>query len=135
MSETIGFEVQIDKPYHQSMEKVVEALKSEGFGVLTQIDVKATLKEKLGEDFRQYAILGACNPPLAHRALSADPSIGLLLPCNVTVEDATDGGTMVRIMNPEIMLQVGDLGDLQEIRQVASEARDKLLRVADKLRS
>ena len=135
MSETIGFEVQIDKPYHQSMEKVVEALKSEGFGVLTQIDVKATLKEKLGEDFRQYAILGACNPPLAHRALSADPAIGLLLPCNVTVEDATDGGTMVRIMNPEIMLQVGDLGDLQEIRQVASEARDKLLRVADKLRS
>jgi uncharacterized protein (DUF302 family) len=135
MSETIGFEVQIDKPYHQSMEKVVEALKSEGFGVLTQIDVKATLKEKLGEDFRQYAILGACNPPLAHRALSADPAIGLLLPCNVTVEDAADGGTMVRIMNPEIMLQVGDLGDLQEIRQVASEARDKLLRVADKLRS
>lgn len=135
MSETIGFEVHIDKPYHQSMEEVVEALKSEGFGVLTQIDVKATLKEKLGEDFRQYAILGACNPPLAHRALSADPAIGLLLPCNVIVEDAADGGTMVRIMNPEIMLQVGDLGDLQEIRQVASEARDKLLRVADKLRS
>ena len=135
MSDTIGFEVYIDKPYHQSMEKVVEALKSEGFGVLTKIDVKATLKEKLGEDFRQYAILGACNPPLAHRALSADPAIGLLLPCNVTVEDAAGGGTMVRILNPEIMMQVGDLGDLQEIRQVASEARDKLLRVADKLRS
>ncbi len=135
MSDTIGFEVYIDKPLHQSMEKVVEALKSEGFGVLTKIDVKATLKEKLGEDFRQYAILGACNPPLAHRALSADPAIGLLLPCNVTVEDAADGGTMVRILNPEIMMQVGDFGDLQEIRQVASEARDKLLRVANKLRS
>ena len=135
MSEAIGFEVHLDKPYHQAMEIVVEALKNEGFGVLTRIDVKATLKEKLGEDFRQYAILGACNPPLAHRALSADPAIGLLLPCNMTVEDAADGGSLVRIMNPEVMMQIGDFGNLQEIRQVASEAKEKLLRVADKLSS
>ncbi len=90
------------------MEKVIAALKEEGFGVLTRIDVRATLKEKLGEDFRPYVILGACNPPLAHRALSQDAVAGLLLPCNVTVEEDPAGGSIARIANPEMMMTVGD---------------------------
>ncbi|HPV08282.1 MAG TPA: DUF302 domain-containing protein, partial [Aggregatilineales bacterium] len=103
------------------------------FGVLTRIDVKATLKEKLGADFRPYVILGACNPPLAHRALEAEPRIGALLPCNVTVEQAGEGAR-VRLVNPFAMLAVGDLGENAEVRAVALEANERLQRVASALR-
>jgi uncharacterized protein (DUF302 family) len=133
MFEDLGFTIHIPQPYEQALEIVAAALKTEGFGVLTRIDVRATLKEKLNVDFRPYAILGACNPPLAHRALSTDASVGLMLPCNVTVEAALDGGTLIKIANPEAMMMVGELADNEAIRQVAAEARGKLERVAKTL--
>ena len=92
MAESLAFKVHLDRTFEEALEAVTAALKGEGFGVLTHIDVRATLKEKLGEDFRPYAILGTCNPPLAHRALSHEAQAGLMLPCNVTVEaEATPG--------------------------------------------
>jgi uncharacterized protein (DUF302 family) len=130
MTNEIGFEVRMEEAFEQAVEKVITALKAEGFGVLTSIDVKATLKEKLGEDFRPYIILGACNPPLAHRALSTDAVVGLMLPCNVTVEAALDGGSIVRIANPEMMMTVGTLEENPALREVAGEARARLERVA-----
>ena len=133
MTQELGFEVHLDLPYDAALDKVIAALKSEGFGVLTRIDVQATLKEKLGEDFRPYAILGACNPPLAHRALQTDPVVGLMLPCNVTVEADPAGGSLVRIANPEMMLSVGTLEKNDVLREVASTARAKLERVAEAL--
>ena len=133
MSEEIGFEVQMSQPYDEALELVIAALKSEGFGVLTSIDVKATLKEKLGEDFRPYVIIGACNPPLAHRALSTDASVGLMLPCNVTVEAKPDGGTLTRIADPIMMMQAGAFDSNPELNEVASQAHAKLKRVANSL--
>jgi uncharacterized protein (DUF302 family) len=100
----IGFEIKLNQPYLSSLNKVTAALKNEGFGVLTEIDVQSTLKEKLGESFRQYTILGACNPPLAHKALSHDGVVGLLLPCNVTVEADGETRSIIRIINPEVMM-------------------------------
>jgi uncharacterized protein (DUF302 family) len=133
MTEELGFEVHLNLAYDEALEKVIKALKGRGFGVLTRIDVKATLKEKLGEDFRPYTILGACNPPLAHRALSKDPVIGLLLPCNVTVESDEAGGSLVRIGNPEMMMKVGNMSEKAEITSVAKEARALLEAVATDL--
>ncbi len=133
MSEEIGFEVHLAECYDEALERVIAALKTEGFGVLTRIDVRATLKEKLGEDFRPYSILGACNPPLAHRALETDPVVGLMLPCNVTVEADGEDGAIVRIANPEMMMQVGSLQTNDAIKTVASEARIRLERVANSL--
>jgi uncharacterized protein (DUF302 family) len=133
MTEEIGFEVRIDQPYEAALEKVIAALKVEGFGVLTSIDVKSTLKEKLNADFRPYAILGACNPPLAHRALSQDAVAGLLLPCNVTVEEESEGKSVVRLANPEAMLTIGNLEGDPVLLEVAQEARARLERVAEAL--
>jgi uncharacterized protein (DUF302 family) len=134
MENNLGFEVQFDQSFEQALELVVAALKAEGFGVLTRIDVKATMKEKLDADFRPYVILGACNPPLAYRALSSDGSVGLMLPCNVTVEATADGGALARFANPEVMLQVGELGENSTLQQVAGEARTRLERAAASLR-
>jgi uncharacterized protein (DUF302 family) len=134
MALELGFEVHLDQSYEEALESVTAALKAEGFGVLTEIDVKATLKKKLGEDFRPYSILGACNPPLAHRALMANAEIGLMLPCNVTVEADPAGGSIVRILNPDMMVSAGDLGQNAVLLEVASEARAKLERVAESLR-
>ena len=131
--ETIGFEVVIQHPFDEALELVIAALKAEGFGVLTRIDVHKTLKEKLNEDFRPYVILGACNPPLAHRALSADAVVGLMLPCNVTVEAAPENNSLVRIANPQAMLQVGTLKDNATLLEVANQARQRLERVAEAL--
>jgi uncharacterized protein (DUF302 family) len=130
MAEELGFEVRLALPYEASLEAVAAALKAEGFGVLTRIDVRATLKEKLGADFRPYAILGACNPPLAQRALSTDGWVGLMLPCNVTVEDDSEGGSLVRIANPVMMMQAGELQGNEQLGEVAAEARARLERVA-----
>ena len=133
MSQEIGFEVQLESPFEEAVDKVVAALKAEGFGVLTRIDVKAIMWEKLGEEFRPYVIIGACNPPLAHRALSTDSVVGLMLPCNVTVEANPQGGSLVRLANPEMMLQVGTLENNLTLREVAAEARERLERVAKTL--
>lgn len=133
MAGKLGTEVMLDAPYEQAVEQVTAALKEQGFGVLTRIDVQATFKEKLGEDFRPYVILGACNPPLAHRALTADPLVGTLLPCNVTVEQA-DVGSRVVLVNPLAMLGVGGLDSNDEVQAVAQEAKTRLEAVAAALR-
>ncbi len=127
--EDLALRVRLDAPYEEAMERVTAALKAEGFGVLTEIDVKATIKKKLDADFRKYTILGACNPPLAHRALSTKLEIGLLLPCNVIVYEE-DGGSVVSIVDPISMLGVVDSPAL---KPVADEARARLERVAKAL--
>lgn len=128
MNQPLTFQVPLSDSYDIAVEKVTSALKVEGFGVLTHIDVKETLKEKLDADFRPYVILGACNPPLAHRALQSEPLVGLLLPCNVTVEEI-DEGSLVSIINPESMLTTHPLSGNQSIKKVASQARSRLERV------
>jgi len=115
----------LDLPYAQAIERVTAALKDQGFGVLTEIDVQATLKQKLGTDFRKYIILGACNPPLAHQALTTELEIGLLLPCNVIVYE-DHGANVVSIADPVAMLQLADNPSLEP---VANEARARLQRV------
>jgi uncharacterized protein (DUF302 family) len=129
----LGFEIHLSQSYEQALDSVIAALKAEGFGVITRIDMQATMKEKLGVHFRPYTILGACNPPLAHRALTTDSLAGLLLPCNVTVEHEMDSSSIVRIIDPEIMLSAGSMGENQVMRQIAKEARSKLTRVAEML--
>lgn len=130
MTEEMGFTTRLPQPYDEAVDVVIEELKKEGFGILTRVDVHEALKEKIGADFRKYTILGACNPPLAHRALMARPEVGLMLPCNVTVEAALDGGTVVRIINPRMMMQMGSLAEDVVLREVAEEAAQKLERVA-----
>jgi uncharacterized protein (DUF302 family) len=122
-----GFGTTLNVPYEEAVEKVTAALKTQGFGVLTQIDVQATLKQKLNVDHRRYVILGACNPPLAHRALQAEPGVGLLLPCNVIVyEGDRDGESVVSIVDPLVMMQVSDN---PELAAVATQAEEKLKKV------
>ena len=123
----MGFGCTIAMPYAAAIETVTAALKEEGFGVLTEIDVKATMKKKLDVDFRPYVILGACNPSLAYRALQIEPELGLLLPCNVIVYAHDDGKSTVSIVNP---LQMLGVMDNVALREVANEANAKLHRVA-----
>ena len=117
--------------FEDAVERTRKALADQGFGVLTEIDMKATLKAKLGEDMEDYLILGACNPPLAHRAVNADRQIGLLLPCNVAVRADPDGdAVIVDAMDPQIMVQVSDQPGL---REVADEAAARLRAAIDTL--
>lgn len=115
--------------FEQAVEKVTAALKDQGFGVLTEIDVKATLKKKLDVNFRKYVILGACNPPLAHKALSTQLNMGLLLPCNVIVYEEDDG-SVVEILDPIKMM---DVAGNQDLNPVAQEAQIRLQRVIEAL--
>lgn len=122
-----GFQTRIaDSTFDQALERVTETLKSEGFGVLTEIDVQATLRNKLDVDFRRYVILGACNPELAHRALAVEPQIGLLLPCNVVVQEVPDGGVVVSIADPQAMFATVDNA---AVAPVVDEADGRLRRV------
>lgn len=120
-----GIETKLDIPYDEAIEKATAAFKEEGFGVLTEIDVKSTLKEKIDAEFRRYKILGACNPHFAHRALQAEIDIGLLMPCNVVVYEGDDGKTVVAAMDPGVMSQVSDNPELPKI---AAEARERVQR-------
>ena len=113
--------------YDDAVTRITDALKKEGFGVLTSIDVKETLKQKLGVDFQRYVILGACNPQLAHRALSLDEGVGLLLPCNVVVSESPQGA-VVQVMKPEAML---GLIQTKGIKPIADEADARLRRALD----
>jgi uncharacterized protein (DUF302 family) len=127
----LGFEIHLDTDFDRAVARVTDALKQEGFGVLTKIDVRETMQKKLNAEFRPYTILGACNPPLAYRALNAAPEVGLLLPCNVTVAANDAGGTDVALIDPLVMLGVVQNDAVQPI---AAEAREKLLRVAENLK-
>jgi uncharacterized protein (DUF302 family) len=126
MTTDYGFRTTINVPYEQAIEKTTAALKEEGFGVLTEIDVKATLKKKLDVDFRRYVILGACNPPLAYQALTNELEIGLLLPCNVIVYETDEGQSTISVVNPMAMLGVTEN---EALHNVANQAQARLSRV------
>lgn len=135
MAKSLGFEVELPLAYAAAKTAVREALKAEGFGVLTEIDLQAAFKEKLGQEFRPYVILGACNPPLAFAAVTADPSVGLLLPCNATVEARDAGHSIVRLADPQAMLATAVAELSPSVREVAADAHQRMQRVATALRS
>ena len=125
-----GITVRTHLPFAAAVARVRQALKDQGFGVLTEIDMQATLRERLGQDMEDYLILGACNPPLAHRALDTDRKIGLLLPCNVVVRTA-DGQTVIEALNPQVMVQVAGQPSL---KPVADEATSRIRAALDSVR-
>ena len=132
MSTRYGFNTGFAGSFEQAVERVTQALKVEGFGVLTTIDVAATLKNKLGVDMPRYLILGACNPGFAHRALQAEPDIGLLLPCNVVVREDSAGKVTVGFMDPQPVL---GLVDAPQVHELGSQVRTALQRVSEALRA
>ena len=130
MVEGYYFSKRLDMPFDEAIGKVTQELSKEGFGVLTQIDVATTLKKKLDVDFRQYRILGACNPPFAYKALSTEDKIGLMLPCNVIVQEVAGGGVEVAAIDPIASMQAVDNPGLED---VAKEVAEKLRKVIDSL--
>jgi len=125
-----GMTIRTPIPFAEAVARVREALKAQGFGVLTEIDVQATLRDKLGQDMEDYLILGACNPPLAHRALDADRRIGLLLPCNVVVRTEV-GQTIIEALDPRVMMEVAGQPSL---KPVADEAASRIRAALDSLK-
>jgi uncharacterized protein (DUF302 family) len=132
MTQPLGITIQLHTTFEQAIEQVTAALKAQGFGVLTEIDVKDTFKKKLDTDFRPYKILGACNPSLSYRALNAAPEVGLLLPCNVTVDQREEGIIEVSLVDPLVMMGVLTH---PELKLVAEEAQARLEKVAAALKS
>ena len=124
------FAKEVDLPFEQAIERVTEELKKEGFGVLTEIDVKATLKKKLDADFRNYRILGACNPPFAYQALLAEPHVGLMLPCNVVVQDGENGKTIISAIDPIASMQAVEN---RSLGSVAEQVKAKLQKVIESI--
>jgi len=120
----------IDRPFEEAIDTVTELLKEQGFGVLTEIDVQQTLKKKLDVDFKKYRILGACNPEFAHKALKAEDKIGVLLPCNVIVEEQEDGRVEVAVVDPVASMQAVDN---EQLPGIAGEVRDRLKKVIEKI--
>lgn len=122
-----GRAVTVDAGFDATVERVRTELQAEGFGVLTEIDVAETLKAKLGVKFEKYLILGACNPPLAHEALKADRSIGLLLPCNIVVRALNRRRTLVEALNPKVMIDIADKPELEWVAEDAAKRLDRVL--------
>jgi uncharacterized protein (DUF302 family) len=127
---SLGFVVELALPFASALARVRDALKAEGFGVLTEVDMRAAFREKLGRDFRPYIILGACNPPLAWSAIHANPEVGLLLPCNVTVEYMDEARSLVRLTDPQALLSQAALGASADVTAIAKDAHDRMTRVA-----
>ena len=125
-----GFFTTLSGPFDAAVQRVMDELKKEGFGILSDIDIQKAMKDKLGKDMPAYRILGACNPPLAHKALQAEPEVGLLLPCNVTVRDAGEGRVVVGFLDPDTMV---DLTGNAAMGEVARDASARLHRVCDAL--
>ncbi len=129
-----SFTVELSLPYADALDRVTDALKAEGFGVLTRIDLHKAFEEKLGEPFRNYTILGACNPSLAFKAINASPEVGMFLPCNVTVEEAGPDASIVRFLDPDLIMGQAAFGEIPEMMEVAVEAKERLARAASSLR-
>lgn len=130
----LGVSVKVSGPFDEAVERVTAALAAEGFGVVSRLDLDKAFAQKLGTEFRRYTILGACNPALAHKAVTARPDIGLLLPCNVTVEEE-GAGARVRLVDAQQMMSTGDLAATPEIAELAADAGGRLARVATSLSS
>lgn len=135
MTKKLGFDIELPVGFSETAGRVKEALKQEGFGILTEIDLQAAFREKLGREFRPYVILGACNPPLAFSAINVDPAIGLLLPCNVTIESVDERRTLVRLTNPDALLSGSALGSSPALARVARDASDRMSRVLNTLQA
>ncbi len=133
MENTLSFDTPLSLNFDTAIDRVTVALKEQGFGVLTRIDIHNAFKEKIGKDFRPYAILGACNPALAHKALTKAPEAGLMLPCNVIVEETAPGKSFVRIINPDNMLKSAGFDSDPILAEVGEEAYIKLKAVIDRL--
>lgn len=127
-----GFHATIKGPFDAAVQRVLDELKKEGFGVLSDIDIQKAMKEKLGKDMAPHRILGACNPPLAYKALQAEPDVGLLLPCNVTVRQGAGDDIIVGFLNPDMMVQLTNNPNMNE---VAQDASTRLHRVRDALQA
>jgi uncharacterized protein (DUF302 family) len=134
MTDSLAMEVRLPLAFEAAVDATRAALKTEGFGILTEIDLRAAFKEKLGREFRPYTILGACNPPLAFAALTADPAIGLLLPCNVVVDGVSTNESLVRLTDPAALLAAAPAGMTAALRPVATDARQRMERVMQALR-
>lgn len=124
-----GYSKTVELSYEETLNRIQDTLKEQGFGVLTEIDVKETLRKKLHKEMNNYKILGACNPPFAHQALEAERELGLLLPCNVIVYSKDDGSTVVSAVNANAMLSV--VGDNSEMQSIASEVTERLQKAVD----
>jgi len=133
MTQTFSLDVPLQGKFDDVIDTVTEALKAEGFGVLTRIDVDAVLKTKIDVDYRPYTILGACNPVLAHKALTARTDIGLMLPCNVTVEKSGEDECLVRFIDPAKMMSFATLGDNEDLVAIGAEAAERIGRAAASL--
>ena len=134
MTEQHAFEIRLPLAFAAAVEATRTALKLEGFGILTEIDLRAAFQEKLGQEFRPYVILGACNPPLAFAAVAADPAVGLLLPCNVVVDGIGERESLVRLTDPQAMLAMAPSGMTPALGPVAADARLRMQRVVQSLR-
>lgn len=135
MKDPLMFEVALSLPYQDALEALETVLKEEGFGIVTHVDARATFKEKLELDFRPFSILGVCNPQLAYRLLAAEPATGLLLPCKITVEEADGGGSIVRFINPEVlvMLELGNDPDIARVAQKANQSFHRVIKALEAL--
>ena len=134
VKETLGFTAELNVAFDRAVELTKAALKVEGFGIISEIDMQGAFKEKLGRDFRRFVILGACNPALAFQAMTADPEVGLLLPCNVTVEASSDTASIVRIVDPVRLLGASSVAAYPDFTIIANDAHERLTRVAEALR-